>query len=88
VLVASAVALSEKVPDPELRPHGLRLARGDLVDLRIELLDCDRTRALRGRIRASSRPPASAKLPRSRGLLDALVHGGRATGSTCRHELV
>ena len=33
VVVASAVALSEKVPDPALRPHGLRLARGDLVDL-------------------------------------------------------
>jgi transcription-repair coupling factor (superfamily II helicase) len=33
VVVASAVALSEKVPDPGLRPHGLRLARGDLVDL-------------------------------------------------------
>jgi transcription-repair coupling factor (superfamily II helicase) len=33
VIVASAVALSEKVPDPALRPQGLRLARGDLVDL-------------------------------------------------------
>src|SRR6478752_2612652 len=33
VVVASAVALSEKVPDPALRPQGLRLARGDLVDL-------------------------------------------------------
>jgi transcription-repair coupling factor (superfamily II helicase) len=33
VVVASAVALSEKAPDPALRPHGLRLARGDLVDL-------------------------------------------------------
>src|SRR5437764_1812171 len=33
VVVASAVALSEKVPDPALRPHGLRLARGDLIDL-------------------------------------------------------
>ena len=31
VVVASAVALSEKVPDPALRPHGLRLARGELV---------------------------------------------------------
>ncbi|MCD6726185.1 MAG: transcription-repair coupling factor [Solirubrobacteraceae bacterium] len=33
VVVVSAVALSEKVPDPELRPHGLRLRRGDLIDL-------------------------------------------------------
>ena len=33
VVVASAVALSEKVPDPALRPQGLVLRRGDLVDL-------------------------------------------------------
>ena len=33
VIVASAVALAEKVPDPELRPHGFELARGELVDL-------------------------------------------------------
>ena len=33
VVVVSAVALSEKVPDPDLRPHGLRLAVGDVVDL-------------------------------------------------------
>jgi transcription-repair coupling factor (superfamily II helicase) len=33
IVVASAVALSEKVPDPALRPHGLTLRRGDLVDL-------------------------------------------------------
>src|SRR5205085_206683 len=33
VVVVSAVALSEKVPDPGLRPQGLRLARGDVVDL-------------------------------------------------------
>jgi transcription-repair coupling factor (superfamily II helicase) len=33
VVVVSAVALSEKVPDPELRPHGFTLAKGDLVDL-------------------------------------------------------
>ena len=33
VVVASAVALSEKVPDPALRPHGLVLRRGELVDL-------------------------------------------------------
>ena len=33
VVVVSAPALSEKVPDPELRPTSLRLAVGDLVDL-------------------------------------------------------
>ncbi len=33
VVVVSAVALSEKVPDPSLRPHSLRIARGDLIDL-------------------------------------------------------
>jgi transcription-repair coupling factor (superfamily II helicase) len=33
VVVASAVALSEKVPDPALRPRGLTLRVGELVDL-------------------------------------------------------
>src|SRR5581483_7776242 len=33
VVVVSAVALSEKVPDPSLRPHGFTLRTGDLVDL-------------------------------------------------------
>jgi transcription-repair coupling factor (superfamily II helicase) len=33
VVVVSAVALSEKVPDPRLRPHGFVLKRGDLLDL-------------------------------------------------------
>jgi transcription-repair coupling factor (superfamily II helicase) len=33
VVVISAVALSEKVPDPELRPHGFTLRVGDLLDL-------------------------------------------------------
>jgi transcription-repair coupling factor (superfamily II helicase) len=32
VVVASAVALAEKIPDPSLRPQGLALALGDLVD--------------------------------------------------------
>jgi transcription-repair coupling factor (superfamily II helicase) len=33
VLVTSAVALAEKVPDPELRPHGFEIERGGLLDL-------------------------------------------------------
>ncbi len=33
VVVASAVALSEKVPDPTLRPQGFTLRTGDLMDL-------------------------------------------------------
>ncbi|MEX2253755.1 MAG: transcription-repair coupling factor [Thermoleophilaceae bacterium] len=32
VVVASAVALAEKVPDPELRPHGFEIERGGLLD--------------------------------------------------------
>src|ERR671925_1466741 len=33
VLVASAVAVAEKVPDPDLRPHGFQIERGGLLDL-------------------------------------------------------
>src|SRR5437764_6883097 len=33
VVVVSAVALSEKVPDPALRPHGFELRVGELMDL-------------------------------------------------------
>src|SRR5687768_6277228 len=33
VVIVSAVALSEKVPDPEMRPHGFTLRKGDLLDL-------------------------------------------------------
>jgi transcription-repair coupling factor (superfamily II helicase) len=33
VVVASAVALAEKVPDPALRPHGFSIERGGLLDL-------------------------------------------------------
>jgi transcription-repair coupling factor (superfamily II helicase) len=33
VVVVSAVALSEKVPDPSMRPHGFELRQGDLIDL-------------------------------------------------------
>ncbi|MFZ0089640.1 MAG: transcription-repair coupling factor [Solirubrobacteraceae bacterium] len=33
VVVVSVVALSEKVPDPAMRPHGFELRPGDLIDL-------------------------------------------------------
>src|ERR687890_1585195 len=33
VVIVSAVALSEKVPEPQLRPHGFTLRKGDLLDL-------------------------------------------------------
>ena len=33
VLVTSAVALAEKVPDPELRPHGFEIEKGGVLDL-------------------------------------------------------
>jgi transcription-repair coupling factor (superfamily II helicase) len=33
VVVVSAVALSEKVPDPSMRPHGFVLRTGELLDL-------------------------------------------------------
>src|SRR3954447_18911412 len=33
VVVASAAALAEKVPDPELRPHGFAIEKGGVVDL-------------------------------------------------------
>jgi transcription-repair coupling factor (superfamily II helicase) len=33
VVVVSAIALSEKVPDPALRPHGFTLRSGELIDL-------------------------------------------------------
>ncbi len=39
VVVVSAVALSEKVPDPSLRPHGFVLKQGDLLDLDETALD-------------------------------------------------
>ncbi|MCW2959118.1 MAG: transcription-repair coupling factor, partial [Solirubrobacterales bacterium] len=43
VIVVSAVALSEKIPDPALRPHGFTLAVGELLDLdevALELVAC------------------------------------------------
>jgi transcription-repair coupling factor (superfamily II helicase) len=39
VVVVSAVALSEKVPDRSMRPHGFELRAGDLIDLDETALD-------------------------------------------------
>ena len=39
VVVVSAVALSEKVPDPTMRPHGFELRVGELIDLEESALD-------------------------------------------------
>ena len=39
VVVVSTVALSEKVPDPSLRPHGFTLRKGELLDLRRSAMD-------------------------------------------------
>lgn len=33
IIVVSAGALAERVPDPELRPHGFKLAQGDVAEL-------------------------------------------------------
>ncbi|HYN50603.1 MAG TPA: hypothetical protein VES62_06730, partial [Thermoleophilaceae bacterium] len=33
VVVASAAALAEKLPDPDLRPHGFEIEKGELLDL-------------------------------------------------------
>src|SRR4051812_32196066 len=43
VLVTSAVALAEKVPDPDLRPRGFEIEKGGLLDLEetaTQLVDC------------------------------------------------
>src|ERR1700757_3144940 len=39
IVVVSAVALSEKVPDPKLRPHAFCLRTGELLDLDETALD-------------------------------------------------
>jgi transcription-repair coupling factor (superfamily II helicase) len=39
VVVVSAVALSEKVPDPTMRPHGFELRTGELIDLNETAMD-------------------------------------------------
>ena len=72
VLVASAPALSEKVPDPALRPRSIELAVGELVDLdelAQTLVEMGYERVPRSRIAASSRCAAACSIcsPRRRG---------------------
>ena len=61
VVVVSAVALSEKVPDPALRPHGFTLRVGELLDLD-ETADRPRRRGLRAR--RPGRRPRPVRRPR------------------------
>ena len=61
VVVVSAVALSEKVPDPSLRPHGFALRTGDLIDLD-ETAHGPRRRRLRAR--RPGRGPRPVRDPR------------------------
>ena len=73
VVVVSAVALCEKVPDPELRPHSFTLRVGDLLDLdevaadlvaagyeRVDQVEDRGQFAIRGGSSTSTRPPRTA----------------------------
>ena len=60
VVVASAVALMERIPDPELRPHGFALEVGELVDLeetleRLVALGYEREEQVAGRGQGAAR---------------------------------
>ena len=81
VVVVSAVALSEKVPDPKLRPHGFTLRVGELLDLDeaatdlvVEEVDADGA-LLRRRVDVQQ-PAANGELAALLDLVDALVAGG------------
>ncbi len=54
VVVVSAVALSEKVPDPALRPHAFTLRKGDLIDLEETALAARRRPATSASTRSTS----------------------------------
>ena len=53
---ASAAALTEKVPDPELRPHGFAIEKGELLDL-------DETARAARRLRLRARRPGGGPRP-------------------------
>src|SRR5256885_14782625 len=87
VVVASAAALAEKVPDPELRPHGFVIEKGGLIDLEEaadRLVACGYERldqgddpgqfALRGDL--PDRGPATEERGVRRGPFDREVGGG------------
>ena len=73
-MVVSATALSEKIPDPALRPHSFTFRVGELLDLEecaLELVGAgyehvDQVQergqfAMRGGLRTSSRRPRTAR---------------------------
>src|SRR5215210_1493691 len=95
VLVTSAVALAEKVPDPALRPRGFEIEKGGLIDLdetadqlvacgyeRVEQVEERGHRGARGALRAVRRGGGAAHLVLH--LHAALARGGRARGDRAR----
>ena len=79
VVVVSAVALSEKVPDPQLRPHSFTLRVGELLDLdecAAELVE----RGLRAR-----RPGRGARAVRAARRPAGCLPGDRGPGGAGRH---
>ena len=87
-MVVSAVALSEKVPDPALRPHGFTLEVGELLDLDETVAEA-RRRRLRARrpgrgprpVRGPRRP--ARHLPRDRGARGPRRPVRRSRSSRC-----
>ncbi len=79
VVVVSAVALSEKVPDPALRPHSFTLRVGELLDL-----DECAARARRSGLRAR-RPGRGARAVRDARRPARRVPGDRGARRARRH---
>ena len=79
MVVVSAVALSEKVPDPALRPHSFTLRVGELLDL-----DECAARAGGGRVRAR-RPGRGARPVRAARRAARRVPGDRGAGGAGGH---
>src|SRR6185437_10504303 len=72
VVVVSAVALSEKVPDPELRPHSFTLRVGELLDL--------------DEVGATSSRPATSASTRSRTAASSRSAAGSSTSTRRRRS--